>query len=118
MSQPLVGMDLADLREALGSEQPGYRARQVYEAIYRTQASEFVQISTLPAALRANLAAHHRVGLPEVAQLYQSADGTRRYLLRLDDGRTVETVLMPEGERATPSAFRARWAARWIASSA
>jgi 23S rRNA (adenine2503-C2)-methyltransferase len=36
-----------------------------------------------------------------VAQLYQSADGTRRYLLRLDDGRTVETVLMPEGERDT-----------------
>ncbi len=41
------------------------------------------------------------MGLPEVAQLYQSADGTRRYLLRLDDGRTVETVLMPEGERDT-----------------
>ena len=94
-------MDLADLREALGSEQPTYRARQIYEAIYRSQASEFVQISTLPAALRADLAAHHRVGLPEVAQLYQSADGTRRYLLRLDDGRTVEAVLMPEGERDT-----------------
>ncbi len=101
MSQPLVGMDLADLREALGSAQPGYRARQVYQALYRGQASEFVQISTLPAGLRAELSAHHRVGLPEVAQLYQSADGTRRYLLRLDDGRTVETVLMPEGERDT-----------------
>ena len=101
MSQPLVGMDLADLREALGSAQPGYRAKQVYEALYRGQASEFVQISTLPASLRAELSAHHRVGLPEVAQLYQSTDGTRRYLLRLDDGRTVETVLMPEGERDT-----------------
>ena len=101
MSQPLVGMDLADLREALGSAQPGYRARQVYQALYQGQVSEFVQISTLPAGLRAELAAHHRVGLPEVAQLYQSADGTRRYLLRLDDGRTVETVLMPEGERDT-----------------
>jgi 23S rRNA (adenine2503-C2)-methyltransferase len=101
MSQPLVGMNLADLREALGSAQPGYRAKQVYEALYRGQASEFVQISTLPAGLRAELSAHHRVGLPEVAQLYQSADGTRRYLLRLDDGRTVETVLMPEGERDT-----------------
>ncbi len=101
MSQPLVGMDLADLREALGSAQPGYRAKQIYQALYRGQASEFVQISTLPANLRAELSAHHRVGLPEVAQLYQSADGARRYLLRLDDGRTVETVLMPEGERDT-----------------
>ena len=101
MSQPLVGMDLADLREALGAGQPGYRAKQLYEAIYRGQASDFVQISTLPGRLREDLAAQHRIGLPEVARLYQSADGTRRYLLRLDDGRTVETVLMPEGERDT-----------------
>jgi len=101
MTQPLVGMDLADLREALGPSQPGYRAKQIYEAIYRGQASEFVQISTLPARLRDDLAERHALGLPEVAQLYQSADGTRRYLLRLDDGRTVETVLMPEGERDT-----------------
>ena len=101
MSQPLVGMDLADLREALGSNQPGYRAKQVYEAIYRGQASDLVQISTLPVRLREGLAAEHSIGLPEIATLYQSADGTRRYLLRLADGRTVETVLMPEGERDT-----------------
>src|SRR6202167_1223777 len=101
MPQPIVGMDLADLREALGSDQPAYRAQQLYEAVYRGQASDFVQISTLPAGLRQNLSATHEVGLPAVAQLYQSADGTRRYLLRLEDGRTVETVLMPEGERDT-----------------
>jgi 23S rRNA (adenine2503-C2)-methyltransferase len=101
MSQPLVGMDLADLREALGAGQPGYRAKQVYEAIYRRQASDLVQISTLPVRMRQDLAAQHRMGLPEVARLYQSSDGTRRYLLELEDGRTVETVLMPEGERDT-----------------
>jgi 23S rRNA (adenine2503-C2)-methyltransferase len=101
MAQPLVGMDLGDLREALGPGQPGYRAQQLYQAIYRGQASDFVQISTLPARMREDLAARHVIGLPQVAQIYQSADGTRRYLLRLDDGRTVETVLMPEGERHT-----------------
>ena len=101
MAQPLVGMDLGDLREALGPGQPGYRAQQLYQAIYRGQASDFVQISTLPARMREDLAARHAIGLPQVAQIYQSADGTRRYLLRLDDGRTVETVLMPEGERDT-----------------
>jgi 23S rRNA (adenine2503-C2)-methyltransferase len=94
-------MDLGDLREALGPGQPGYRAQQLYQAIYRGQASDFVQISTLPARMREDLAARHAIGLPQVAQLYQSSDGTRRYLLRLDDGRTVETVLMPEGERDT-----------------
>src|SRR5215472_8082508 len=101
MSQPLVGMDLADLREALGAGQPAYRAKQVYDAIYRRHASDLVQISTLPAGMRQDLAAQHHVGLPEVARLYRSSDGTKRYLLRLEDGRTVETVLMPEGERDT-----------------
>lgn len=99
--QPLVGMDLASLREALGPDQPAFRAKQIYEAIYRQQASDPIQISTLPLEMRRDLAGRHSIGLPEIAKVYQSADGTRRYLLRLEDGRTVETVLMPEGERDT-----------------
>jgi 23S rRNA (adenine2503-C2)-methyltransferase len=94
-------MDLADIGELLGPGQPGYRAKQLYQAIYRGGASDLVQITTLPAAVREDLAAGHDVGLPAIAQRYDSVDGTRRYLLRLEDGRTVETVLMPEGERDT-----------------
>jgi len=94
-------MDLTDLSEALGPDQPGYRSRQIYEALYRGQATDFVQISTLPAAMRQELAERHALGLPSVERLFESTDGTRRYLLRLGDGRTVETVLMPEGERDT-----------------
>ena len=45
--------------------------------------------------------ARTELGLPELERRYKSVDGTRRYLLRLDDGRTVETVLMPEGDRDT-----------------
>ena len=101
MSQPLVGMDLADLGEALGPGQPGYRARQVYQALYHGQAADLVAISTLPAGLRQQLAERHALGLPTVERLFESTDGTRRYLLRLVDGRTVETVLMPEGARDT-----------------
>jgi 23S rRNA (adenine2503-C2)-methyltransferase len=94
-------MDLTDLLEILGPQQPSYRAKQIYNALYRDPAAELVQITTLPRELRQNLAASHTLGLPEIARVYDSADGTRRYLLRLDDGRTVETVLMPEGERDT-----------------
>ena len=101
MPQPLLGMELTEIREALGPGRPPFRARQVYEALYRGQVTDLVQISTLPAKLRQELAAEHAVGLPEIERLYESADGTRRYLLRLADGRTVETVLMPEGERDT-----------------
>jgi 23S rRNA (adenine2503-C2)-methyltransferase len=94
-------MELADMRQALGPDQPGYRARQLYEAIYRGKASELSQITTFPVAMRRQLAASVAVGLPEVAQLFESTDGTRRYLLRLHDGRTVETVMMPEEARDT-----------------
>jgi len=41
------------------------------------------------------------VGLPQPAAEYKSTDGTRRYLLELEDRRTVETVLMPEEGRDT-----------------
>src|SRR5579859_4535931 len=99
--QPLLGMELSELREALGPEQPAYRAKQLYDALYRGQASDLIQISTLPAITRQDLAANHSVGLPGIARRYESSDGTRRYLLRLEDGKTVETVLMPEGERDT-----------------
>ena len=101
MSEPLVGMDLAGMREALGPAQPAYRAHQVYQAVYRGQAIDLVSISALPAALRQSLAQRHPFGLPEIAHRFESADGTRRYLLRLADGRSVETVLMPEAERDT-----------------
>ena len=101
MSQSILGMDLADLGELLGPDQPGYRARQLYQAIYRGGASDLIEITTLPTGLRGDLAAQHVVGLPGIARVYQSADGTRRYLLSLEDGKTVETVLMPEGERDT-----------------
>ena len=74
---------------------------KIYTALYRQKVGDLAQISTLPAGLRKELATRQRIGLPEIAQRYDSVDGTRRYLLRLEDARTVETVLMPEGERDT-----------------
>jgi 23S rRNA (adenine2503-C2)-methyltransferase len=97
---PILGMDLADLGEVLGPDQPGYRARQLYSAIYRGGVSDLQKITTLPAAIRQNLSGRE-FGLPAIERRYESSDGTRRYLLRLGDGKTVETVLMPEGDRDT-----------------
>lgn len=94
-------MELTEIRETLGPNQPAFRAKQIYDALYQQKVHDLVQISTLPAKLRTDLAGQHTVGLPEIAHRYESTDGTRRYLLRLEDARTVETVLMPEGERDT-----------------
>lgn len=97
----LVGMELADLREALGPQQPSYRAQQLYDALYRKQVANLSDISDLPKALRDQLLRTTSVGLPVAERRYDSVDGTRRYLLRLEDNRTVEAVLMPEEKRDT-----------------
>jgi 23S rRNA (adenine2503-C2)-methyltransferase len=101
MSESLLGMELTEIREAIGSSHPQFRAKQIYTALYRRRVADMAQVSTLPAALREELGGARRLGLPEIAKRYESVDGTRRYLLSLADGRTVETVLMPEAERDT-----------------
>lgn len=99
--QPLVGMELADLQQFLGPEQPAYRAKQLYDAVYRKQVPDLSQISSLPQALRSHLETHSTLGLPSIDKRFDSSDGTRRYLLSLHDNRTVESVLMPEIGRDT-----------------
>jgi 23S rRNA (adenine2503-C2)-methyltransferase len=101
MPQALLGMEVAELREALGPGQPEFRAKQIYHALYSAKVGDLTQISTLPAPLRSDLALSHTVGLPALARRYDSSDGTKRYLLELEDRRTIETVLMPEPGRDT-----------------
>ncbi|MBV9082131.1 MAG: 23S rRNA (adenine(2503)-C(2))-methyltransferase RlmN [Acidobacteriaceae bacterium] len=100
-SRTLVGMELRDLEKLLGPEQPTYRARQLYDALYRKQVANLSDISNLPKHLRIQLLSYERIGLPNVERRFDSADGTRRYLLTLEDNRSVETVLMPEDGRHT-----------------
>ncbi len=101
MPQSIVGMELSDIQQALGAAEPGFRARQIYEAVYRRRVMDPAAISNLPKSLRARLESDLPLGLPEIERRYDSTDGTRRYLLKLADGKTVETVWMPEGDRST-----------------
>ena len=95
-------MELSELRQVLPADQPAYRAAQVYRAIYRQKVGDLVQISTLPARVRDELAAHAELGLPGAGPPLRI--GRRHAALPAalcSDGRTVETVLMPEGDRDT-----------------
>jgi len=96
----LLGLDIPQLRERLPELQP-YRAKQIYEAVYRQHKLGWAEITTLPGPLRETLESSLPFGLPEVEKEYHSADGTIRYLLKLSDARTVESVLMPEEDRDT-----------------
>ena len=72
---------------------------QLGEALYRQRTPSLDEITTLPVALRESLAAEgYTVGLPEIVQTACSVDGTERYLIRMADGETVETVWMPDGD--------------------
>lgn len=104
----LYGMtveDLAGVVAALG-EKP-YRARQLADALYRQRLQRVEEMTVLPAGLRERLSAEgYVVGLPELAQTAKSVDGTERYLVRLADGETVETVWMPEGDLEETDRFK------------
>ncbi len=89
--------ELTGITENLG--QPSYRARQLYQAIYRQRRWDLQTVSTLPLGLRNQLAQQgYGVGLPEIEKKFSSSDGTIRYLIAFSDGRSVETVWMPEGD--------------------
>lgn len=96
----LFGMGLPELMERVGAlGQKPYRARQVWDALYKQRVSSVEEITVLPAELRARLADEGAVvGLPEIVQAAVSVDGTERYLMRMADGETVETVWMPDGD--------------------
>lgn len=97
----LLGLDADELRAVLPSGEPPFRARQLYDAIYRRRAASFDEMTDLPAGLRRQLAAEFSPGHPERAARFDSRDGTRRYLLRLAGGKTIEAVFMPEQARDT-----------------
>ncbi len=101
----LFGMDaeaLAALMAEMG--EPAWRGKQLAEAVYRQRVEDMGEITTLPKPLREKLAAEGwEVGRPRLAQVFQSVDGTERYLVQCagaetTQAETVETVWMPEGD--------------------
>ncbi len=98
----LVGLPLTRLAEVLEPyvDQP-YRARQIYRALYQRGVLDFAEMTDLSKELRARLAEHFDLRVPEVVTRHRSDDGTEKYLFRLGDGATIEAVDIPEGRRRT-----------------
>jgi len=81
--------------------EPAFRTRQLVRWLYGRGVSSFDDMSDLPAALRAALGARFVVGSLTLEASETSSDGTRKYLWRLMDGVTVESVGIPAAERLT-----------------
>ena len=102
----LVGMTRDQLREALMAagtpeSQAKMRVGQVWQWIYHWGVRDFAQMTNLAKEYRALLAEHFVVEVPEVVTRQISADGTRKYLLRIAGGHEVEAVYIPEETRGT-----------------
>ena len=96
----LLGLSLQQLTDVVESlvESP-YRARQLFDGLYRQRWSALERFTTLSQAFRQRLSeAGFAVGLPRIEKKFVSVDGTVRYLLAFADGQSVETVWMPEGD--------------------
>lgn len=85
-----------------GWGQPAYRARQIYQQLYKQYATQTEQMRELPQALRAHLAEETRIGALRLVHVRRSDDGmTRKALFELPGGEVVESVLMVYPDRAT-----------------
>jgi len=90
-------------REQLAAEldgEPRYRVDQVWRGLWR-EGRALDEVSTVPAALRARLSAAHPPALRVAADVASDRGATRKWVFRLDDGATIETVLMAYEDRVT-----------------
>ena len=103
-SPSLIGRsraELADVVRELGAPKrtAAMRARQLWHWLYHRGVTDPAAMTTLPKGLRERLAERYRNDRLRVVEAQLSADGTRKWLLRLADGREVETVYIPEPDR-------------------
>ena len=85
----------------VGLGEKPYRARQLLKWIYHQGVDSFDSMSDVGKSLRERLADCAEIRAPEVAQEQISADGTRKWLVRVTGGSCVETVFIPEDGRGT-----------------
>jgi 23S rRNA (adenine2503-C2)-methyltransferase len=98
----LAGLGRAEIAgemAAFGAER--FRAGQLWHWIYHRGATDFATMTNLAKPFRERLAAKYELRRPEIAAGRLSIDGTRKWLLRFDDGQAAETVHIPESDRGT-----------------
>jgi 23S rRNA (adenine2503-C2)-methyltransferase len=99
----LLGLPRAEL-EAFVATRLGakpFRARQLMKWIYRRGAADFAAMTDLSQDFRSQLDAVAKIAVPEIVAEQVSSDGTRKWMLRMDEVQGIETVYIPEPDRGT-----------------
>jgi len=102
----VLGLTKADLRMALETaqlepRQAKLRAKQIFHWMYNRGVTDFALMTDIAKDMRAWLEQRFVVSRPEVVEAQVSTDGTRKWLLRSDDGQDYEMVFIPDADRGT-----------------
>lgn len=98
----LLGLTLTELREVVcNMGMPPFSAKQVARWLYVKHVESIDEMTDLSKANRERLKEGYRIGRLPYAECQRSVDGTVKYLFPTDSGRYVESVYIPDGERAT-----------------
>lgn len=98
----LVGKTLSELKQlAQELKMPAFAGKQIAEWLYEKRVTDFSAMTNISKQNRERLAEECSVGVEPPVHQVVSEDGTEKYLFSLSDGYTVETVYIPDRERAT-----------------
>jgi 23S rRNA (adenine2503-C2)-methyltransferase len=93
----LANVELAALEDFVAARgHPRFHARQIYRWIWRRGVIDLAAMTDLSRSLRDDLASGTTIGTPQIAHQALSEDGTRKFVLRLGDGRQIESVFIPD----------------------
>ncbi|HEX7873122.1 MAG TPA: 23S rRNA (adenine(2503)-C(2))-methyltransferase RlmN [Sphingobium sp.] len=102
----LLGLSAAQIRaeleeKGLDAKQAKLRSKQLFHWLYHRGETDFDRMTDLGKPLRPWMAERFIVGRPDVVEAQVSSDGTRKWLLRSDDGQDYEMVFIPDADRGT-----------------
>jgi len=102
MKENLLGLDAAGLgRFFEAQDEKPFRARQVLRWVHQRREADFERMTDLARALREKLPSIACVEAPRIVGDTAAADGTRKWLLKVDRANAVEAVFIPETRRGT-----------------
>ncbi|MGB7418264.1 MAG: 23S rRNA (adenine(2503)-C(2))-methyltransferase RlmN, partial [Erythrobacter sp.] len=102
----LIGIPRERIRDlfenaGLDARQAKLRARQVFHWLYHRGVIDFAAMTDIGKTMRPWLAERFVIGRPDIVEAQHSSDGTRKWLLRTDDGHDFEMVFIPDETRGT-----------------
>ena len=102
----LVGLTREEIKDSIikldiPDQQINMRVNQVWGWIYNKGVSSIDEMTTLSLGLRGELKKHHNLNRPVISDEQTSEDGTKKWLLKFNDGSEIETVFIPDDERGT-----------------